>query len=342
MLRPNLEKCTVLIRASAVPTWLRSLRCAIRLMTPWLARIPAALAAVCLLGCSDQSDPTPDTLASSRPSDATESKSPPWLPNGEAPSSATTAVPNGSGGLPPGFMCDGIAPDACEDSLRQGFGVTQTPLVLSASGCVPASAVEPSLDDSPVCHCEFTSGNYFSDTGGSSSSAYTIGLARTHATPSGSGDGCELWFQNSPETGICLLESSAFAGCSLDNAASSCQSPCQMLATNRAQAVATQMRTVAVVGVSCVQCNSGYCLGVLQVGTRCFLGMQYSLGYGYHPEPIACDASAEEQLQQSGYLRECALQTDGGAEPSPPPAGDQDHAGLPGDAGARPASQQSE
>jgi hypothetical protein len=338
MPRPNLETLTGLIRASAVPTWLSSLRGAIRIMTPWLARTPPALAVAGLLGCSNQSDSTPGTLASPSPSDATESKSPPRLPNSEAPSSATTAVPNGSGGLPPGFTCDGIAPDACEESLRQGFGVTQTPLALTASACVPASAVDPSLDDSPVCRCEFTSGNYFSDTGDTSSSAYTIGLARIRATPSGPGDGCELWFQSNPETGICLLEGSAFAGCSLDNAASSCQGPCQTLAANRAHAVATQMRTVEVVAASCVQCDTGYCLGVLQIEHTCFLGMQYSLGYGYYPQPITCDASAEEQLQQSGYLRECSLQASGSAEPLP--TGGQDDAGSPSDAGAGPASRQ--
>lgn len=338
MLPPDLKTWTILTRTSSVPTWVCSLRGFARITTPSFAGTAPALAVAWMLGCSDPSDPKPDALASPSPSGATQSESPPPLSNSEAPSSATTPVQNGSGGLPPGFICDWIAPGACEESLRQGFGVTQTPLSLTATECVPASAVDPNLDHSPVCRCEFTSSNYFSDTGDMSSSVYTIGLARIRSTPSGPQDGCELWFQNSPETGICLLESSAFAGCSLYDAASSCQSSCQTLATNRAQAVATQMRTVEVVAASCVQCSSGYCLGVLQIGTRCFLGMQYSLGYGYHPRPIACDASAEEQLQQSGYLRECSLQTEGSAEP----AGGRGDAGLPGDAGARRASQQGE
>lgn len=333
MLRTQLETRTVLTRVSSVPIWLGSLRGAIRIMAPSLAR--TALAVACLLACSDPPGPTPGTLASPSPSGAMESQLPPRLPNGEAPSSATTA-----GGIPPLISCDLIAPRACEESLRQGFGVTQTPLVLAASECVPASAVDPSLDDSTVCRCEFTSSSYFSDTGGSSSSTYTIGLARIRTTASGPGDGCELWFQNNPDTGICLLESSAFGGCSLDDAASSCQSSCQTLATNRAQAVATQMRTVEVVAASCVQCNGGYCLGVLQVGSRCFLGMQHALGFGYYPQPSACDASVEEQLQQSGYLRECSVQTDGSTEPLPTPAGDAGDAGLPGDAGATVASRQ--
>ncbi len=68
---------------------------------------------------------------------------------------------------------------------------------------------------------------------------------------------------------------------------------------------------------------------------------RYSLGYGSYPRPIAFDASVEERLQQSGYLQECSLQTDGSAEPLPTPADDPDDAGLPGDAGETLASRQS-
>lgn len=166
-----------------------------------------------------------------------------------------------------------------------------------------------------------------------SNSAYTLGLGRIRATPSEPGDGCDLWFQDNPETGVCLFESGTFTGCSLADGANSCQSSCQTVATNRAEAVAREMHRVEVVAASCIQCNAGYCLGVLQVGSQCFLGLQFSLGYGYHPRPIACDASAEEQLLQSGYFRGCAIQTDAGAAPLPAPAGGRDDAGLPDDAG---------
>jgi hypothetical protein len=328
MLRTNLEKRKVVTRVSSVPLGLSSLRGVVPSMGRSLAR--TLLAVACLFGCSDPSDTS--SLASPGPSGAMESKSPPRLP-----SSTATALQNGSGGIPAPLGCDGLAPEACEKSLRQGFGITQTPLVLTASECVPASAVDPSLDDSTVCRCEFASVNYSSDMGDMSSSAYTIGLARLRATASATEEGCELWFQNDPETGICLLESRAFSGCSLADAAGSCQSSCQALATHRAQAVATQTATVEVVAASCVRCNWDHCLGVMQIGSRCFLGMQSSLGYGYYPQPIACDASVEEQLQQSG-LQQCSLYTDGSAQPLPTPAGGPGDAGLPGDAGASAAN----
>jgi hypothetical protein len=38
---------------------------------------------------------------------------------------------------------------------------------------------------------------------------------------------------------------------------------------NRVQALVTQMRTVEVVAASYVQCNTGYRLGVVQVGNSC-------------------------------------------------------------------------
>jgi len=349
MLR-TLETRKALTRVRSVPTWLSSLGDSMRMMAPSLVRTAPALTLAGLLGCSESQEQTVGTLPAPGPSGIAESQLPPRLPGSPLPVSGTTVGPTSSQGVPPAFMCDWIAPGACEESLRQGFGVTETPLVLTGSQCVPASATDPGLDDSPVCRCEFTSSNYFSDTGGTYSSALTIGLARVRATPSEPGDGCDLWFQNDPETGICLLESSAFSGCSLDDAARSCQSSCQMFASNRAQAVATQTSAVEVAASACVQCSdssgnsSGYCSGLLRIANRCLFGTQHSLGFGYHPQYVACDGSAEDQLhalvQQSDYLQGCSLQTDAGVPPLPTPAGDPGDAGLRGDAAVGPVSPQ--
>lgn len=300
-------------------------------MTASPFRIIPALTLAFLSACSESpSTRAPSTSAAKGASDTTE-EGPPALPDTQTPE-IRAGGQTGSGGIPMGFSCDQIAGGSCEASLRRGFGVAQTPLILTASECIPASEVDPNLPDSAVCRCQFSSHNYFSDTGGTSEVSHTIGLARSRATPSEPGDGCELWFQDRPTTGRCLFESSAFSGCSLDDVATSCQSSCQTLAANRAQAVATQNSTVEVAASACVQCNSGNCVGVLRAGNECFFGMQTSLSDGYIPTVIPCDGSADEQLrsqvQQSRYLRRCSLETDAGPQPIASPVD-----GGPGDAG---------
>jgi hypothetical protein len=310
-------------------------------------RTAPALTLACLSGCGGQPSSVPATLeAAPGASGAMEGNFPPRLADEQTPSSARVGGQTGSGGLPMGFACDQIARGACEESLQRGFGATQTPLALTASECVPASAVDPALSDAPVCRCVFTSRRYFSDTGDTFESAYTIGLASNRATASEPGDGCEVWFQNNPASGVCLLESSAFSGCSLSDPASSCLSSCATLAARRDQAVARERGAVGVAAAACVECNSGYCFGVLHVGDRCFSGRQYSLGFGYYPRSIACEGSPEDQLRSIVEEWGCSPR-DAGAQPLPPAPGDAglptdagmpSDAGRPSDAAARPAS----
>ncbi len=197
----------------------------------------------------------------------------------------------GSGGVPRGFRCEEIASTGCGPSLLEGFGKAETPLIPAGSRCVPASELDPSLDDVPVCRCAFSRSNYFSDTGSSSELVYTVGLARRRITLAQAGDSCEVRLGDE-----CLLDSAAFSGCSLQAAESSCESACGALSTSYAAAVAQRLAQVEVLSSECVECRSGTCFGVLRVRGACYLGMQSSLGSGYVARAIPCNATPEQTL----------------------------------------------
>lgn len=221
----------------------------------------------------------------------------------------------GSGGIPPGFSCDQLAAGSCETSLRSAFGAEETQLTAAGSECVPASALDPALDEAPVCRCDYTRARYFSDTGGSDTVQLVVGLNQRRVALGAPSDGCEVWYRGTPSSGVCLVQSSAFAGCSLDAAASSCESACQSLSDSHGRAIST--RAVEVLAATCVQCASGYCAGVVRSQGACYFGLQYSLNFGYGAASIPCEGSGEEmlskQLDASRYSTECEVS---GREPT--------------------------
>jgi hypothetical protein len=122
--------------------------------------------------------------------------------------------------------------------------------------------------------------------------AYTVGLAQRRSALAQGGEGCEIRLADE-----CVFYSTDFAGCSLDAAESSCDVTCSQLSRQYSAAVAQWKASVEVLAAACVQCNSGYCFGILRDRERCFAASQYSLGFGYIPRPIPCDATPEQTLQ---------------------------------------------
>jgi hypothetical protein len=262
-------------------------------------------------GCEAERSPSPAPGAQQQqPQPENGSPAAPDLPPMQPPGTAISGGQTGSGGVPMGFQCDKVAPDFCERTLRSGFGSADTPLTLAASECVPASAIDPALDAVPVCRCNYVRPNYFSDTGGTFDVVQAIGLTRRRTLLGEPNDGCEAWLDGTPASEVCLLESPAFAGCSLDAAASSCQSTCQAFSQSYSRAVSE--RRVEVAASSCVTCERGgsYCAGVLRSGAGCYFGLATSLGY--RPRSISCDGTPEElllrELNGSEYVRRCPFE----------------------------------
>jgi hypothetical protein len=250
------------------------------------SRVKTGLAFGLALACADTPGVTAPGVGTPTPS--------PDVPNSTPAPTDNTQIggQTGSGGLPPGFSCQQVATVGCGPSLLMGFGQTETPLQPAASRCVPASELDPTLDAVPVCQCSFTRNNYFSDTGGTSNVAYTVGLAQRRSALGQGGDSCELRLGDE-----CVFDSTAFAGCSLDAAETSCDVTCGQLSRQYSAAVAQSKASVEVLAAECVECPGGYCFGILRAGGRCFAASQYSLGFGYIARPIPCDATPAQTLQ---------------------------------------------
>jgi hypothetical protein len=264
------------------------------------------IAALCLglaVACEEQGGHSPMQPAQSETGE--DRDLPPQLPPQERVSGGQT----GSGGLPPKISCENVALGGCATSLRNAFHAADTPLTPVGSECVRASALDATLDEFPVCRCGYTRARYFSDTGDIDEVQITVGLDRRRVALGAPSEGCEVWYRGAPSSGVCLVQSNEFAGCSIDAAASSCQSVCQTLSSNYANVISAS--DVEVLAATCVQCNSGYCVGVLRSRDACYFGLQYSLNFGYGAASIPCEGSGEEmlsrQLDASGYSIECEL-----------------------------------
>jgi hypothetical protein len=255
------------------------------------ARWTTALAGALALACSE----TPKDFAATpgSPEQAPQHEPAPVIDGSEG---KVEGGQTGSGGLPAPFSCERLSSGACASSLAEAFADAETPLALSSSACVAAAPVDATIDGPPICNCSYSRLHYFSDTGNRFDVSFTLGLERRRAMLGEPGDGCEFRLPNATLGNPCLLESAAFEGCSLDLPDTSCESACLAASQNHAAAVARARADVEVLASTCVECNSGNCAGILRVGDNCFYGAQSSLAFGYHPTPVACESSAEDQL----------------------------------------------
>lgn len=233
----------------------------------------------------------------------------------------------------------GDAEQLGDEPFPMSFEPLIAALVQTGSECVAARATDATLDDVPVCRCDYESAHYFSDTGQRTSSSYTVGLARRRSILSQPGDSCELRRDYPAFGSVCLLEGAAFSGCTTDEADNSCEAVCGEVSRKHADLLARSSESVEALAAECLPCASGYCAGVLRAGDRCFFGMQYSLGFGYYPVSIPCDATPEQmleaQIQANGYLNTCNLQVSEEASCTSSTSAACEDAGV-GDAGGEP------
>jgi hypothetical protein len=199
------------------------------------------------------------------------------------------------------LSCDTLGDEGCRANLAAGFLRTSTGLFPTRSECVPASSLDSNLDQVAVCHCEYRSPHFYSDTGDSSPVDYTIGLARLRMGLGLGGDSCEVLRGYAGFGNVCLIDSSEFAGCSLDAAETSCEASCEALSQADASFLT---RTRANVEVLASQCRCGAfnswsdaCVGVLRVADTCFFSIQDEW-FGYEPRATPCDAPPEQMLAE--------------------------------------------
>ena len=252
-------------------------------------RVRTGLALGLVLGCGDTPSVPPPGVGTPTPS--------PDVPNSTpAPTNnAQIGGQTGSGEQPLSFSCREIPSSACGPSLLRAFAQAETPLEPAGSLCVPASELDPTLDSVPVCQCSYTRSAYFSDIAGSRSElAFTVGLGQRRAELGQGGDSCDVRFMDE-----CVFDSTAFPGCSLDAAESSCEATCAQLSRRYSNVVAQSKALVELLSAECVPCdpNRGWCLGMLRVGERCFSAAQSSLNDYYIPRSVPCDATPEQALQ---------------------------------------------
>jgi hypothetical protein len=229
------------------------------------------------------------------------------------------------------ISCEEVKSEDCEASLLAGFGVKETPLVPAGSECVTAATLDSTLDDFPVCRCEYTQASYFSDTFGVARVEVAVGLDRRRVALGDPSEGCDARYRG----GLCLLEPRAFAGCSIEDSTNSCDSVCRQVSYNHARAFSA--RDVEVLATNCVRCNYGYCTGVLRSDDgRCYFAQQEQLNGGYTPSNIPCEDSPAAMLDKhmSRWLAGSQCRVDAGVvapttpEPYIPDGGTNNGAGA--------------
>jgi hypothetical protein len=204
----------------------------------------------------------------------------------------------GSGEIGPAVSCEQLSErgDDCASLLRGGFALGSPTLDYAGAECVMASAIDAALGDSPVCRCSYSRLD-FSDSGGRRYDfEHVVGLAPLREMSS-EPQACALRLEGTWIDDLCLLPSSEFPGCSLEAPGSSCIGACAAVGRNYYTAITSLRSQIEVRQSACMSCSSGrnYCLGALQVGTRCVAGRLTNIGE-YLPELIGCDTPLEELI----------------------------------------------
>jgi hypothetical protein len=308
--------------------------------------VPLGLTVIGMLaGCGNE--PSSSPLTSPSPGEPPPCVAPQCVPQFPAPQPGTAPAPvllggqTGSGSAPVRMTCEaadggashGVVVEAtidlrssCAALIEGAYRKLMPDLESAGSECVAAATLDSSLAAAaPVCRCSFEFEDPQSDAQYRMGASFAIGLERSRTLLGKPAGGCEAAgpFQSRGSAGsneACAFTSEEFGGCSLDAAATSCDSTCATLRARQAELAARAKNRYEPLGDECHSTHDiddcyGACVGSFRLGSHCYRGVVSRYDDVFRNlEGVDCEAPLAESLAPRetdllSYLPFCTVHT---------------------------------